>query len=232
MWIARLGGISDADAHDLLSADEHERRRRIVVDRRARNWARSRAILRELAGRYLEADPRSLRFRAGARGKPALTGDPRGLRFSASHCEELALYAFARHREVGVDLQTRVRRRYLVPIARRAFGPERAAELARLDRGARRAAFLTDWVRHEAIAKCRGWGLAGPPGPEQDDPWTITLPVGPWALAVAGAPVEVCCWSRTSADAPALEDPDDDRLGEGFTFDHDGQKHVGAVSLP
>jgi len=121
-------------------------------------WASSRGFLRELLGRYLEHDPRELRFVLGAHGKPALlspggTGAVEDLRFNLSHSGDLALVAVSAGQEVGVDIE-RARPRYT-------------------------AEFLQDWVAREAIFKCLG---NDPPA----DPWTTELDVGPdFAAAIA-----------------------------------------------
>ena len=62
---------------------------RILSERNRTLWIRSRGVLRALLGRYLERDPRELRFVLGPHGKPALgrEGMDAGedLRFNLSH---------------------------------------------------------------------------------------------------------------------------------------------------
>ena len=67
----------------------------------------SRAALRYLCVGYLEAEPRSLVFGAGADGKPRLDGSHlrSGLTFNLSHSGRHILLAFARDVEVGVDVE-------------------------------------------------------------------------------------------------------------------------------
>ncbi len=61
-------------------------------------------MLRLLLARYLDADPRELRFELGAHGKPALEGGA-DLRFNLSPSGELLLVAVATGMEVGVDVE-------------------------------------------------------------------------------------------------------------------------------
>ena len=135
-----------------------------VPDRRRLRWTRSRGILRTLLGRYLDCDPRTLRFVPGPHGKPALHREEGGwttdLRFNLSHSGTLALYAVTVGREVGVDIEC-ARERYT-------------------------AEFLRAWVAREAAVKCRGSGLAVPREGSllQDDLWSTELDVGRQASAV------------------------------------------------
>jgi len=178
VWAADLDAATDG-FEELLCAEERARAVRIVRDRIRARWGRSRAILRVLLGRYLDADPRALRFVLGPHGKPALQGKALArtdLRFNLSHSGPLMLVAVSIGREVGVDIElVRVRDRYP-------------------------ADFLRAWTRHEARVKCLGVGLGGAPAAadENAELWTEALDVGTGAVAaVAVAGEEACelrCW--------------------------------------
>lgn len=145
-------------------------------------WTRSRGALRVLLARYLDADPRELRFVLGDHGKPRLeseqpetwreggSGPDEDLRFNLSHSGELMLLAVTEGREVGVDVE-RGRARYT-------------------------AEFLRAWTTREATVKCLGSGLVSAPIAREDAPeelWTAELDIGPRAfaaIAVEGA--EAC----------------------------------------
>jgi 4'-phosphopantetheinyl transferase len=174
VWRADLAATADGLV-DLLCDEERARMERIVSERDRVLWARARAVLRALLGRYLVSDPRELRFALGAHGKPMLEThrpDAVDLQFNLSHSGELALYAVTAGREVGVDIE-RARERYT-------------------------AEFLRAWVTHEAAVKCRGAGLATPLGRfPAADVWTAALDVGPQAaaaVATEGGPCELRCW--------------------------------------
>ena len=157
-------------------------------------WARSRGVLRALLGRYLDRDPRTLRFVLGPHGKPALLRDDtesvEDLRFNLSHSGSLALYAVTVGRAVGIDVEVSRPRVNELAVAERMLGG--------LSSQARARGLLRAWVTHEATVKCLGVGLATPPkGPHPDDPWTAELDVGPpaaAAVAVAGGPCELRCY--------------------------------------
>jgi 4'-phosphopantetheinyl transferase len=160
VWRADLDGAGEGVV-ELLSAEERERAGRFVREEDGRRWARARGVLRVLLGRYLGADPGGLRFVVGEHGKPALEGGDGELRFNVSHSSGVALYAFARGREVGVDVELPRRAIDAVALAERTFGEAEAERLRMLDPPAREREFLRLWARHEAQLKCRGTGIGG-----------------------------------------------------------------------
>ena len=87
----------------LLSCEERERAARLRSQRDRRRFIAARARLRELLGRRLDIPAAALEIRRGPRGRPQLAGSD--WRFSVSHSEDVAIYAFARGREVGVDVE-------------------------------------------------------------------------------------------------------------------------------
>jgi 4'-phosphopantetheinyl transferase len=122
--------------------------------------------LRILAGAYRSQPPGEIRFRYSAAGKPALDGGSAvddELRFNLSHAEGLGLFAFARGREVGVDLERVGDLSAASAIAAYFRGRERAS-YAFLE-GEKRVRHLFElWAREEALAKARGDGLGGANG--------------------------------------------------------------------
>ncbi len=202
MWRADLDAAGE-ELVELLTRPERARGERILGARERERWLRGRGLLRDLLGSYTGADPRELRFRAGAHGKPALRGAPAGApAFNLSHSGAVALIAFSAAGAVGVDVEAQARRGIRTEtarIARRAFGEAQAARIAALPPGAREDELLRLWTRHEAQLKRRGSGIGaglariGPPGG-----WVADLDPGPrlyGALALARAPREVRCLS-------------------------------------
>ncbi len=196
VWRADL----DAPAErllELLCAEELARAERFLDPHTGTRWARAHGILRALLGRYLERDPRELRFTAGAHGKPALAGEP-GCFFNLSHSGELAVFAFSVSTAVGIDVEVAGRERDAPALAARVFGAEQALRLQALAGAQREQEFLRLWVRHEAQLKCLGSGLGGGAAAATADPWLCELDAGPRAAAAVAAkrsPSELCCWS-------------------------------------
>jgi len=204
VWRADLAATADGLV-DLLCDQERARMARIVRERERVLWARARAVLRALLGRYLDSDPRELRFALGALGKPMLEthrADAVDLQFNLSHSGELALYAVTAKHAIGIDVEVARRSIDELAIAARVLGRDQARRLARLDEGARTREFLRAWVTHEAAVKCRGAGLATPSPPRNaysaSTPWTAELDVGPRAAAAVavegGEERELRCW--------------------------------------
>jgi 4'-phosphopantetheinyl transferase len=232
VWCAELDSVPEELA-TLLAADELARADRILDKFKAQRWGRARAVLRELLGRYLRVDPRTLRFAIEPSGRPALVGvpvatsaatsrgpDAVGLPnparhcFNVSHSGRFALYALATTRSVGVDVELARRSLDHVAVAARAFGSEAAHELQQLGPGEREQQFLQSWTRREAILKCgRAIGADGEPEPLSSEPWVTALPVGPRAaaaVAVSERPSELLCWRWVPAhvtpeSAPCVE---------------------------
>jgi 4'-phosphopantetheinyl transferase len=187
VWSACLDDLPEAALRAPLSPDERERGGRFHFERDRRRFVTARGLLRALLGRYLDVDPADLLFGYGPRGKPFLAGRDE-LRFNLSHSGGLALLAFARGCEVGVDVE-QVRP---VPesedIARHCFSAREGEELRSLRADERGAAFFRCWTRKEAFIKATGDGLSLPL-----DAFDVTLAPGEPArlLRVRGEPEAV-----------------------------------------
>jgi 4'-phosphopantetheinyl transferase len=200
VWRADLAEVTP-NLGGLLCESELTRAERIASAREAELWRRSRGLLRELLGRYLRCEPRSLRFVSGKHGKPALApdaGEPPALSFNVSHSGELALYAFSEAGAVGVDVEVGRHTIDEVAIAARAIGAAEAERLRALDPALRRPEFLRAWARHEATLKCLGVGIGAARGASAGRSlWVAQLELGEdtgAAVAAERAPRELRCW--------------------------------------
>ena len=201
-------------APDVLSADERAKAAQFHFDRDRTRYVAARVILRELIARYEHVPPESVQFTYNTYGKPALEGS--ALRFNASHSGGLALLAFARHRNVGVDIE-RIRPDLASrEIASQFFSGDEIATLRALPAETLAPAFFACWARKEAFIKAHGSGLSLPLhkftvsvnapaqllrtdfNPEAVHQWTLhDLPVEPGfaaALAIEGVPGKIDCW--------------------------------------
>ena len=144
-----------------LAGDERQKAADFLFEGDRKRFVVARGILRALLGCYLGRHPGSLGFDYTQYGKPQLAGDSE-IRFSTSHSHGLVLLAFARGRDVGVDIE-RVRADLdFEGIAARCFSPGEMASLHSLRNGLRERAFFARWTRKEALAKAEGKGLALP----------------------------------------------------------------------
>ncbi len=182
------------DLAAVLSADEQARAARFRFDIHRTRFTAGRAVLRHLLARYLDVRPDEVAFRYSAHGKPSLDGSAAesGLRFNFSNAGGMALAAFARGRDLGVDLEELVRVADFAGIAQRFFSPAENAALLALPPESRDAAFFTCWTRKEAYIKAVGEGLSIPL-----DSFDVTLAPGdpPRLLATRGEPGGVTRWS-------------------------------------
>lgn len=155
VWLARAD-VSDAAcaaAAEILDVEERERAARFRFDDDRRRAIVARATLRRLLGGYLSRDPRALRFRSGASGKPALTDD--ALEFNVSHSGVRVAIAVARATPIGIDVECERSMHDIDDIARRYFAPVEAAEVV-----GDPARFFAFWTAKEALVKAIGGGLS------------------------------------------------------------------------
>lgn len=203
-----------------LAADEQARAERFYFQRDRERFITAHGVLRAILGLYLNRAPGCLSFRYSTHGKPALAWDHAGdaLCFNMSHSRGVGLYAIARGREVGIDLEFMRCDLKVEQIAERFFSRPEIATLRALPTHSRRRAFFLGWTRKEAYIKARGAGLSLPldqfdvsltpgepaallrtqPDPDEALRWSLqelTLASGyVAALAVAGRDCSLSCW--------------------------------------
>ncbi|MGH9775268.1 MAG: 4'-phosphopantetheinyl transferase family protein [Candidatus Acidiferrales bacterium] len=148
----------------MLSEDERSRAERFRFARDSWRFVTARGLLRILLARYLELTPQQICFGYGPQGKPFLAdhGEDNALCFNLSHSGTLGLFAFARGRQLGVDLE-RVDSDVAVDrIPEHFLSPQECAALRSLPERLRLEAFLHCWCRKEAFLKAKGGGLSVP----------------------------------------------------------------------
>jgi 4'-phosphopantetheinyl transferase len=163
VWRARLElDPQEFDRLQLtLSPDELGRAARFHFSRDRQHFIAARGILRDILSRYLVRSPAELDFCYSSFGKPKLAADcsADGLRFNLSHSGHIALYAVARQRELGIDVE-RIEPKFADDgIAEKFFSRNEVAKLRSLPTSARLHAFFNCWTRKEAYVKARGAGL-------------------------------------------------------------------------
>jgi 4'-phosphopantetheinyl transferase len=192
-----------ARLRQLLTPDEQSRADRFHFQKDRDHFIVARGILRSLLGRYLEVEPGRLRFEYSSYGKPRLSKEFDGgaLRFNLSHSHERVLYAFARGRELGVDIEYLRQDFACEEIARRFFSPREVAAFCSLPVSQRTEAFFHCWTRKEAYVKALGEGLSVP----LDEFDVSLLPGEPAALlSNRRRPQEVARWSLQTLDVASV----------------------------
>ena len=165
VWRAPLDVAPDViDGFEtLLQPDESERAARFRFPQLRRRFIAARGILRSILGIHLGCSPQSLRFAYGEHGKPSLA-EPAGTRieFNLSHSTDLAIYAVALGRCVGVDVERIKPEGSWLRIAEQYFPASEAVELAALPEESMRQRFFEIWAAKEARLKALGVGLRFP----------------------------------------------------------------------
>jgi 4'-phosphopantetheinyl transferase len=145
------------------SPAERERAARFRLPRDGDRFLARRALLRLLISRYLGSPAETVELRYGANGKPELAESRRaGLRFNVSHSGGLGLFAFARERDVGIDVEALRPVPEAERIAEDFFSTRERAAFRVLPTAARLESFLRRWTCKEAYLKATGEGLARP----------------------------------------------------------------------
>ena len=147
----------------ILPEEEHDRANRFYFSRDRDRFVVCHGVLRSLIAEYLNLNPAAVTFQCNLHGKPYLGGEcADALFFNISHSHHLALFAFSRNREIGVDVERIDARVTCDQITERYFSPMEANALRALPPGQQAEAFFLGWTRKEAFVKARGEGLSIP----------------------------------------------------------------------
>jgi 4'-phosphopantetheinyl transferase len=159
VWMANINPAGPLSVEG-LSTDEVRHAQAARSESFRSEFVRTRQILRELLGRYLQAPPASIRFQKNEYGKPSIVR-PAGheLKFNLSHSAGTALFAFAWGREIGIDIDRMDRVTNWQAVAKRVFSEPDQRALATMPEAGGQAAFMRGWVRKEAYTKARGMGF-------------------------------------------------------------------------
>lgn len=213
LWRVPTGNDKEeiAGMRDLLSQDETVRADRFVHPRDRNLYVSCHAALRLAISRYLGGHPKRVVLEYGPWGKPMIAGED-GLRFSISHSHVSGVLAFAKDREVGIDLERVRSLPSLREMAERTFSRREAEDLRNLPGESGTIGFFRCWTRKEAFIKGTGKGLS-----LQLDRFSVSVaPEGPAALLdVSWDPEEANRWR-------ILDLPESDFRS--------GERYIGAVA--
>ena len=177
-----------------LSDGERLRASRFVFERDRRRFIVGRARLRHLLASQLGVPPDAVELVYGPRGKPGLSRRfaDAALCFNVSHSEDVAVYAFSRGREIGVDVEAVREWRDTDNIAARFFSRRENEAYLALDPRDRPLGFFNCWTRKEAFIKALGDGLYHPL-----DRFDVSLAPGEPAriLRIENTSGDACGWA-------------------------------------
>jgi len=228
LWRADLEalGAEESRWQEVLSSDELTRASRFHFARDRQRFVAARALLRMILGSYLATDPGGLNFCYSKKEKPSLGPEHAGsgITFNLSHSGGIALFAFTRGRDIGVDVEQVRRDSDLEAIARRFFSKHEQSQLADVPLQEKVDAFFRCWTRKEAYIKATGDGLSLPlsqfdvslaagkenallvtrPDAEEAGRWLLQeVPAGPGyvaALCVRGQNWKLNEWSKSAGE--------------------------------
>ena len=179
---------------NMLSSDERYRAGRFHYKTDRNRFIIRHGILRTILSFYLDTEPDRVRFNYGKNDKPALANEYNEgkLYFNISSSEGLALYAFTRIGEVGVDIECIHDISDMMQITESYFSSAENAALRTLPTSQRKQGFFHCWTRKEAFIKAIGDGLSLPL-----DRFDVSLVPGEPAglLAIEGSVTEATQWS-------------------------------------
>ena len=140
-----------------LSDDENFRLNKFKITAKRYEFSRVRSILRYLLKRYLNADPRSIKFGMSSHGKPFVIGHD--ISFNVTHSHGCALIGFTRNTPIGLDVEKLRNKVDCQGLSRRYFSPNESDELLAIAEEDQQQAFFTCWTRKEAFVKALGRGI-------------------------------------------------------------------------
>ncbi len=143
----------------ILSADELVRAKKFYFQRDSERFIISRGILRLILGVYTNRNPVDLIFQYGTHGKPYLEQE---ICFNMSHSGGLAVYAFTRNVQVGIDVEHIRQMPDAEEIIARFFSSYENSVFRGLPEDQKQEAFFRCWTLKEAYIKAIGDGLAHP----------------------------------------------------------------------
>jgi 4'-phosphopantetheinyl transferase len=145
----------------LLSPDEKNRAQkfRFVGDRH--NFIAARGILRSLIGKYLKINSAEISFLYNEFGKPRIANS-NPLHFNISHSQNMAVFAFTKRFNIGIDVEFVNPDVEVKEIAANFFSTNEVMNLFALPEKQQTLGFFNCWTRKEAFIKAVGEGLSFP----------------------------------------------------------------------
>jgi 4'-phosphopantetheinyl transferase len=125
----------------------------------------ARGVLKVLIGLYLDHAPERVELRSGRFGKPFLVGaiDDPDLQFSLAHSNHIAVYAFAKDRPIGVDVEEVRALADWEGVVGMCLSAYETEWFSRTSPARKAETFYRLWTIKEAYLKATGTGLSVPP---------------------------------------------------------------------
>jgi 4'-phosphopantetheinyl transferase len=161
IWRIDLDSESNSGVNldEILSAEERKRAERFIFPRDRFRFRFCRAMLRLGLALYLQENPQKISLETNRHGKPRVA-DRSALHFNVTHSGGLALIAYTRVGEVGIDVEAVQRNVEALDISSAHFTRNETALIAAAQTPEEQTRiFLRLWTRKEAVLKAAGCGI-------------------------------------------------------------------------
>lgn len=145
---------------DTLSSAEIDRTDRFAFEKDRIVYTAAHGALRLLLEHYLRRPASSFEFDFNAYGKPSLRSAE--IEFNLSHSGHIALCAFSKHSQIGVDVEFMRKDVNPKELAGQFFSPYEAKSVQQKNSSDQLDMFYRCWTRKEAFVKAHGEGLSIP----------------------------------------------------------------------
>ena len=152
--------IASKELWEILSLEEKRRAKRFYFMQDLEWYVCRQGILRILLGHYLNIQPNDIEFEYGPYGKPFVNASYGQICFNLSHSNGLASYAFAKDRDLGIDIERLGPLPDALRVVQQVFSTQERLELSQLPESLKLQAFFHGWTRKEAYIKAIGEGLS------------------------------------------------------------------------
>lgn len=145
----------------MLSTDEKKRTDHFYREKDKERYIICRGTLRTIISLYLGIAADRLQFDYGHYGKPVLLGGgaSKKLKFNMSHSHDMALFAFVRGGEVGIDIEQIRDILEIEQIAEGLFSDPEKKYYYSLPENKKKEFFFNIWTRKESLFKAIGEGF-------------------------------------------------------------------------
>ncbi|MDD3813634.1 MAG: 4'-phosphopantetheinyl transferase superfamily protein [Desulfocapsaceae bacterium] len=164
IWKLSLLQNSEGISNDILSTDEIHKAERFYFDSDRNKFVLTRTMLRNLLSRYTGVDAKELTFSYNKHGKPYLLNPSKNesIFFNVTHSKDVALFAFTRLCEIGIDIEYIRDDTECLKLAKRFFSEQEYQALAQLSGNDLTMGFYRCWTLKEAFVKALGSGFSFP----------------------------------------------------------------------
>ena len=167
VWYAQLDKFeSKVDfCFHLLSLEEKNRVEKFKFDNLRRDWILTRGLLRVFISNYLKFDPKKIEFEYNEFGKPFIVpnSESKNLSFNLSHSDGVVVFAFTRHKQVGIDVEKIGGVLNFPEVIELVFHNFEKEWFSKIPTNKKNEIFYKLWTSKEAYIKAIGKGLSFSP---------------------------------------------------------------------